>query len=127
MQRNLINLNFDYQSTNYRIKGLELLNLEIYNSFIYSDSILNTATYNNSTKDSFCIKIKGIFLFEPEQILLQKIAFKEKSIIAKIDHAQFQIKSNFNIDKYELQNQSSNLDRFLLQLSCRANWEYKNL
>jgi hypothetical protein len=127
MQRNLINLNFDYQSTNHRIKGLELLNLEINNSFIYSDSILNTATYNNSTKDSFCIKIKGIFLFEPEQILLQKIAFKEKSIIAKIDHAKFQIKSNFNIDKYELQNQSSNLDRFLLQLSCRANWEYKNL
>ena len=119
MSKSTISLQFYHGDEAYLIPGLQLVNIETNNSFWRSNTVSDCASYVNTVKSSVSLELRGIFISNQEQLLLQDLAFGKKFFNGLFKHEKFEISGEFNIQRYQLSNKVDEIDCFDLQLICQ--------
>ena len=123
MKKNSLQFKIITANKNIKINGLSVTKILLENKLMYSDSMLGN-TECHMDNHQLLIGLKGLLLNSEEQVELQQIAFQKKSVKADISNNQFEIKGSFQIQKYEIDSNTDNLDSFAIDLICRDAFEY---
>ena len=119
MKHSQLSLEFTHNNQSHKITGLQLINIENNNYFWDGRSLINNQTHHNSLKSSCKIEMKGVFLNDIEQLLLQELSFDNRSFNGTISHSNFKIHGLFCIQQYTIGHEVNQLNSFKLLLESK--------